>query len=262
MSVRSGEAATIVLTLDAEPDQALWALETETGAVLVAETAVSGTALDGATVTLTTTTTQNTLPAGQHRGLRVIRLRYRAEDAFVGWRELDHVYDVIAPSGALVIQTNSFVTYNEALLLAREMTETEGFDNAARETRIAALAEAWRTLVRLRYDIPDDYDRVMTRVTDFPGLDPGDMTEMTASEFLALDPRFVLAIKRAQVAEAIERLSGRSGNDLRAKGLLSSTIGEVSQMYRSGRPLDLGVSPRALKELRGYVTFTPRIARG
>lgn len=261
MSTRSGEAATITLTLDAEPDQALWALEDETGAVLIAEAPVPGAGLDGATVTLTVSATQNTLAVGKTRGLRMIRLRYRAEEVFAGWREIEHPYDVIAATGELAVQTNSFVTYNEALLLAREMTGAEGFAGAAREARIAALAEAWRVLVRLRYDIPDDYDRVMSRVTDFPGLDPGDLTEMTAAEFLTLDARFVLAIKRAQVVEAIERLAGRSVTEARNEGLMSSTIGEVSQMYRPGRPYDIGVSRRALMELRGYIVYAPRLRR-
>lgn len=261
MSVRSGEAATIALTLDVEPDQALWKLEDETGAVLVTETAVPGTALDGLIVTLTTTAAQNTLPAGRHRGLRVLRLRYRAEDSFTGWREIERAYDVIASTGELAVQTNSFVTYNEALLLAREMADAEGFSAASRETRIVALAEAWRVLVRLRYDLPEDYDRRMNRVTDFPGADPGDLADMTAAEFLALDPRFVAAIKRAQVVEAIERLAGRSVAQARNDGLMSSTIGEVSQMYRPGRPYDIGVSRRALMELRGYIVYAPRLRR-
>jgi hypothetical protein len=261
MSVRSGEAATVVLTLETEPEEARWWVENEMGGIVLGESAVLGSALEGAVVTLNITGSLNLLPTGAYRGLRLVRLRYRAPDTFPGWRDVEHPYDVIGQDGELILQINSFVTYNEALLLAREMSETESFDAAQREARIAVLAEAWRTLVRLNYDLPDDYDRIMSRVTDFPGADPGDLTEMTAEEFLALDPLFIAAIKRAQVAEAIERLGGRSVADARAKGLLSSTIGEVSQMYRSGRPIDVGVSPRALKELRGFVVYTPRLSR-
>lgn len=261
MSVRSGEDAAVLLELEFEPDQATWLVEDETGAVLVAEAAVSGAAIDGLLVTLAIPGAQNTLAAGVHRGLRLVRLRYQSSDNFAGWREVESLYDVIGAAGELVVQVNSFVTYNEALLLAREMADTEGFDAALREARVATLAEAWRPLVRLNYDLPDDYNRIMSRVTDFPGADPGDLADMTAAEFLSLDPLFVAAIKRAQVAEAIERLGGRSVANARSKGLLSSSIGEVSQMYRSGRPLDFGVSSRALKELRGYVVYAPRIAR-
>ena len=260
-SVRSGDGAAVVFPVEGEPDEARWWIEDETGALVLGESAVPATAIEGTVVTLTTVGASNLLPSGTYRGLRLVRLRYRAADAFAGWREIESAYDIIGQAGELILQKNSFVTYNEALLLAREMTETEGFDAASREARIATLAETWRTLVRLHYDLPDDYDRIMSRVTDFPGADPGDLTEMTAEEFLTLDPLFVAAIKRAQVAEAVERLGGRSIADARAKGLLSSTIGEVSQMYRSGRPIDVGVSPRALKELRGFVVYTPRLSR-
>jgi hypothetical protein len=261
MIVRSGEDAMVVLTLTAEPEEARWWVEDQTGGVVLEESAVPGSALEGDEATLSIPGANNTLASNAYRGLRLVRLRYRAPDSFAGWREVEFAYDVIGLDGELVVQKNSFVTYNEALLLAREMTETESFDAASREARVATLAEAWRTLVRLNYDLPDDYDRIMSRVTDFPGADPGDIADMTAEEFLALDPLFVMAIKRAQVAETVERLGGRSVADARAKGLLSSSIGEVSQMYRSGRPIDVGVSPRALKELRGYVVYTPRLSR-
>jgi hypothetical protein len=261
MMIRRGEAATVALTLGVEPEEARWWLEDETGAILLPESEVPTSALEGDVVTLVVSGENNQLTQDAYRGMRLVRLRYRASEAFAGWREIEVAYFIVGLDGELVIQKNSFVTYNEALLLAREMTEAEGFDLAPREARVANLAEAWRTLVRLNYDLPDDYDRIMSRVTDFPGADPGDIADMTAQEFLALDPLFVAAIKRAQVAEAIERLGGRSVADARAKGLMSSSIGEVSQMYRPGRPIDMGVSPRALKELRGYVVYTPRLSR-
>jgi hypothetical protein len=261
MNIQDGSSATVVFTVLGEPDSATWRVEDENGAILVAEAPVPGAAMDGTSVTLEVPGEFNTLAENQHRGLRLVLLRYRAEDLFTGSQDLEITYDVIGSEGELVIQTNSFVVYNEAIMLSREVTEAEGFNAASRQSRVEALAEAWRLLSKLHYTIPMDYDRSMTRVTDFPGSDPDDLTDMTAEEFLSLDPGFIAAIKRAQVVEAVERLGGRSVNDARAKGLLSSTIGEVSQMYRSGRPMDIGLSRRALWELRGYISYSMKLGR-
>lgn len=77
-----------------------------------------------------------------------------------------------------------------------------------------------------------------------------------------LPERFVGAFRLAQVLEADTLLGGEEEASKRASGVLSETIGESSMMFRPGKALDFGVSPRTLRALRGYVDYSVRIGRG
>lgn len=61
--------------------------------------------------------------------------------------------------------------------------------------------------------------------------------------------------------EANARLGGTDVSDLRREGLMSATVGEVSQMFRPSKPLVLPISHRALQVLAGYITWSVRASR-
>jgi len=260
MSVRSNEAAIVALTLEAEPDTATWWVEDGDGETVQAIAAVPGAALDGTTATLTIPAGVNILAAGERQAFRLVRLRYQAAESFAGWREVEVSYLVQAADTELVLQVNSFQGYNQALRVAGEMTGIADFLTASRADRVTAMIAAWRALTAMRYSIEVD-STAQNRIHDFPGANPGDLSLMTDVEFLSLDTRFLEAIRRAQVAEANHRISGGGPNGSRRDGLMSSSIGEVSQMFRPSKPLDLGLSTAAMRELRGYLAIAPRVGR-
>lgn len=262
---KAGDPASIRIDLASPsypPDEAFWLVEDEAGTVLLAEAEVPIAWTDNGFVTVLVPDNINTAPTG--RSLRRIVLRYRQLDATGdNWLEAELLYIVEADAPSLVVQGNSFQTYGQAMLLASTMLDVDTLLAATPDGRINALAESWRALARLNYDRAFSDD--MNRITDFPGSSPGSLLHMSATEFLSLDPRMIEALCRAQVVEAEYRLASANAEpDGRDSGLVSSRIAEVEQRWRPVRSLAsvLSISPRAMKELGGYLVIAPRVGRG
>ncbi|MFP3733035.1 hypothetical protein SB690_19955, partial [Bacillus sp. SIMBA_006] len=85
---------------------------------------------------------------------------------------------------------------------------------------------------------------------------------MTKEQFDDLPPRFLRDVKLALVVEANEVLSGDSAQEKRKSGVLSDTVGETSQMFRSGRPMDTIISNRAMSHVKRWVDTAWRVRRG
>lgn len=247
------------LDIAGEPDNVQVVVEDEEG-YLMASTQISGVLVDvtGNVARVTVQAAANALPAGHSRGHRIVMLSYSADEEFAGTRQVEQDY-ALETGLPLTLQVNSFQTYNQALALAAEIHDLASFTGASREARIRALKDAWRGLVTLNYSFDPTDDQ--TRIVDAPGRVPWDLSEISAEEFDGLDPRLQLGLKRAQIIEANELIAGGGAAKRRLDGILSSTIGETSQMFRIGKPREHAVSPRALKELRGFTSFALRIRR-
>lgn len=181
----------------------------------------------------------NGLAVGASRELRVVTLSITTETgpATVVYRYLVKAED------ALGVMKNSFQTFSQALLLGTEMVNMEAWDAASDDRKQAALADAYRAICKLRFDWGFDMDK------------------LNEAQFMNLDERFRSALCRAQVIEANARLGGTDVSDLRREGLMSATVGEVSQMFRPSKPLVLPISHRALQVLAGYITWSVRASR-
>lgn len=192
------------------------------------------------TVELTLPGAINGLAVGASRELRVVTLSITTETgpATVVYRYLVKAED------ALGVMKNSFQTFSQALLLGTEMVNMEAWDAASDDRKQAALADAYRAICKLRFDWT-----------------PHDMDKLDEAQFMNLDERFRSALCRAQVIEANARLGGTDVSDLRREGLMSATVGEVSQMFRPSKPLVLPISHRALQVLAGYITWSVRAGR-
>ncbi len=259
MIVKAGEEVTVSvpLAIAGVADDATWWLEDELGAVVVEETAASSVSYAPGVQNLTIDGSFNTLAAGSLTGYRLVRVRFRSLADFEGSRGVELGYGIVA-SQELEVQVNSFMVYNEAMALAASLSGLTGFLAADRSARITALADAWWTLVGLRYRLPcsDRQDRII----DFPGQESGRLVDYSAAELAQLDARFLACLKRAQLVEAEARLT-TPADRLRREGITFSKIGETSQSFRPGMPLDLAISRRTLGELRGYVMVAPRFGR-
>lgn len=157
----------------------------------------------------------------------------------------------------LTVPATSFQTTEEAELLASTLPNLSNWSGASPDLRRAALAQAFRNLVRLAYRIRPVGDWDDDIMFDFLDGDiivqPRFWPVMTLADWKKLPDRFRLAICRAQIMEANELLNTSGVADRRRSGLLSETIGESSMMFRSGKPLDLGIAAAALKEMTGYL---------
>lgn len=180
----------------------------------------------------------------------------------------------LEPAETLIAGLNSFQSFSQAELVAMDIPQLTGWNTSNEKDRIAALIEARLQICQLRFNIinsnvnwgQDNLNYVPEGAypTPYAGMFMfnGNLALITPSNFVKLPPRFKLALCRAQVAQADAVLGGDPVDVRRKEGLILESIGEVKQMFRGGKPLDLPVSKRALKYLSPFVSFSQRIGRG
>ena len=171
-------------------------------------------------------------------------------------------YVIENPTAAisLTIPKDSAQTVFDALSLAFDLDDIDMWLDAEVEDRVRTLKEAWSRICRLRltpYRWNDDVTGAASEVV------AGEvrLNEITLDQWNLLPEAFKCAAKRAQLIEAESIISGDPVGDRRREGLLSKTVGEASEMFRSGKQLDIPISSRALSELKGYVSFSFRVSR-
>jgi hypothetical protein len=228
----------------------------EDGEVVIARIAVPGYVAGESEVSVTILAANNALDVGETYGMRVVEFYAQLE---TGWTVSEVSYR-LALLDPLVVPTTSFQSYNEATLTATMVPELAGWAAGSKDERIAALSEARDRLCRLMYsdDVYDDIDW-MSRVEVGSELD---LSDLDANQFAALDSKFKTLLKKAQVVEANEIMTGNPVADKRDGGLMSETIGESSMMFRPGRPARYPVSPRVMTMLSRYLRNRRMIGRG
>lgn len=184
----------------------------------------------------------------------------------------------IEPSDPLVVGINSFQTFSQAELTALEVPNTPGWDSASDHDKIAALIEARQHLCQLNFwmlnsnvnwgqdslnFVPEgSFDTPYAGSNHNPFVFNGNLSLLTPTNFARLPARFRAALNRAQLAEADTIIGGDPIDERRKHGVVVETIGEVKQMYRQSKPVDLPCSRRALKYISYYVSFGKKIGRG
>lgn len=184
---------------------------------------------------------------------------------------------VVSLADPLVPGVNSLQTYTQAEFTATGLPNLTGWASASESERIAALKEARDRIVMLSFTqlnsninwgqdslnfVPEgsyatNYVSSGSRMFLFNG----NLALLRQEQFLKLPEKFLLALRKAQVVEADSILGGDQIDARRRQGLLLETIGEVKQMFRSGKPLNLPVSSRALGHLSYFITFSKKIGR-
>ncbi|WP_028449710.1 hypothetical protein [Chitinibacter tainanensis] len=157
-----------------------------------------------------------------------------------------------------VVPAQSALTHDEAILLASGLARLSGWENASDAQQRAALIESYGQIKKLNLRIVrgrcltvdamsvlDEYARDEVRVN---------LETMTLAEFDA-QPEFKAALQLCQLIQADYLLGGNDLEQDRNDGLMSSTVGETSQMFRMSVPLRLPVCRRAVEALGRFVTF-------
>lgn len=206
-------------------------------------------------VTITVPAENNTLPDGAVRALRVVEAYFTSPTGTV---KVSFEY-VIEAEHTLVVNVNTFQTYGEAVLGAYELFGLNGWANASKQDRAAALVAARRHIGQLRFRYL--FDAFQDRIENSFGV--SDITMIDAKSWASLPVDFVQAIKRAQIIEADFLLNGGENpvDVKRRMGIVSETIGESSMFMRSARPLEQAVCRRAMKELAKYTVNRIRTTR-
>jgi len=198
----------------------------------------------------------NTLTSGRLRDVRVVEVSIQTEGGTV----VATARYAIEADNTFSIMVNTFQTFEEAELNAMEMSGLVSWDGKAEPQKRAALADAFINLCKLKFHVPGMW--AQNRIHDYWINRIGHLQYYSAAEFQALDPLFVNAVKKAQVAEADVLLNGDPNGKLRREGVISYTIGESSQFFRPAKPLDLPISPQAVKYLQGYLNWSKTLVRG
>lgn len=251
-SVRDGSSYSAELTyVDAAgaaitPASAYYVVVDEAGTELVARTDLVIAA--GATsVSITIAAATNTLTE-PGRSLRAIRLFYDH-----GGQSYLITERYLVEGLTLVLAKNTFQSYEQSLLTAMDLVELTGWAGADEARRTAALKHAYDNLCKLHYVVERKDSLWMSY--HLPRITISDMRYVDAPTFEALPDGFVKAIRQAQVVEADVLLGGDAVGERRRDGLMSSSVGEISQMFRPGKPMLLPVSNRALRHLSGYISW-------
>jgi hypothetical protein len=225
-----------------------WRLVDESETELQAWTDIEIDAVPPVLVSVTVDSTLNLLPAGAARGIRTVYLEVSTENGVV---DLSYSFMLQAVT-TLIVPSNSFVTYNEALLIGADFSNLTAWAAATRPAAETALIEARRRLVRLNIDpnILDAQDRLTSDVVVSITYR---LEDLTLDQFRGLESHLAVRLKRAQIIEANEILKGdplRSGN---SDGLSSLTVGESTQFYRESRPVNMGLCRDAYIEIARFV---------
>lgn len=242
LTIPLNDAAGEVIAATAVQYRVIDQAETE----LVAKTTLATFTEGDAEVVVTIPAILNDL-GGLMRGLRVVELYITTEAG----TSLITVEYVIEASAVLAVGVNSFQTYPAAVLIGYELPNLPGWSEASKNERMNALMAAYRNFGKLTMrHISEEVDAM------------NDITKLSAAQLDALAPEYLACLRRAQVLEADYLLGGDEAGDIRRAGIMSATIGESSQFFRTQKPIEGAVCKRAMKELSRYVINTVRVGRG
>lgn len=197
----------------------------------------------------------NALDVNQTKAGREIELLCTQTD---GSKQIASKFYVIeAATGYLVRGVNTLVTVSGAELLATNIPKLGNWSKANRMEKTTALIEAYRRLGKLRFSELDNY--WYDRSGPFRRLSATSLVDLTPNEVLNLDPKALAALALGQVSEADFVLSVDSTESRRQDGLILETIGEVKQMYRNTKPVELPVCKRTLGYVGAYMTIGSKV---
>lgn len=216
---------------------------------------------------------ENTLAADVKQALRSVELTCVTGPELNTWQtRVSYVISVLDP---LVAGANSFMTYGQAEFMSVFVPNIDSWNASDQRARVAALIDAREHICQLSFTPLNssvnwgqnslNYIPEGSRSTNYVGgmLSPGgDLGLLTPDQYSQLPQRFTEALMKAQLVEADSILGGDSIERKRRDGLVQDVVGESSQTYRQGKPLDMPVSKRALRYLSLYITYAKRIGRG
>ncbi|UIN38279.1 hypothetical protein [Methylobacterium oryzae] len=235
----------------------------EDGKVLHGPEIPDASVLEQDAITYKVPASVNALPVDVPLAVRVVEVELTTADGVIELRE-----SVLLRAGLrLRYLVNSFGTYERLVMAAADMPRIESFNALEQTDQEPALIEAFRRLTRFGYRVlPPGYDDGCDRSFNTIGgvidrIVPREWQAMTPEWFETLNPDFRSALLRAQVQEANAILTSGTADEARSQGLLSKTTGESSAMFRSGKPLELGISKETLAHLTGFIEIRSRLAR-
>lgn len=216
------------------------------GTVVQPQTTVTGFTSTTAKVVITVSAETNTLSEGTVGFRRVLLTVVTGAGTAV--LQSDYLLEAANP---FVVPSNSFMAYEGALVVARQVTPLDGWLAASAETRKFAMFRAFDQAKAFTYTM-HYLDGTSESLT---------VDELTESKFWNLKTSQILDFKKAQLVQADYLLGGSPIEKDIQDGLQSSTIGEISQFYRPRPTLNLALCRAALGYVGKYIEWNIRAGR-
>lgn len=152
-------------------------------------------------------------------------------------------YEIEGDVLSLTPLTDSFMTYPDAIMVRGRMAEPMSYyDSLEDEDKVVALEAAYNSLNGLAFTVD--------------GVTINDITSLTVTAFNALNPKFLEALKKAQIAEADVIVENNPIKDKIRMGIVSETIGESSMYFGTGNGAvsnPAGISDQGYKYLSKWL---------
>lgn len=167
-------------------------------------------------------------------------------------------FDGVIVGEALIVGQNTFLTASQSLALAGEMLGVDAFVNADAALQTAALIDAYERICSMEIR-----SRILPPAIayDENGDEIRSMGDLDALGIASLPLQMRKAFMKAQLLEANVLLNGDPTGDMRKAGVMSYTVGEVKQFFRTVKPLDFTISMKALGQIGKYIQYNRGIAR-
>lgn len=177
---------------------------------------------------------------------------------------------IIEATDLLRVLDNSFGTWEELSLLARNMVSLKFYGFAAEDEQKAALINAYHNIADVHVDFCPPHSRrrwhSQSQMWDGEGVFEGALERIYSTRQLdditwgGLPPMIKEKLMRAQLIEANFLLADQTPEKQRLSGLLSHSAGESAHFYRTLKPLELPVSRATALALKGIISYVVRIA--
>lgn len=163
----------------------------------------------------------------------------------------------------LKVPEESGMTLPQCEILSNKMSQSvlEAWRDQDGDRKQGALREAWNRLSRIPFLPWREHEDIPSTVTNQIKAGDFSLNQLTADQWRDMPMLFRNAVLRAQLIEAAVILDGDPTWDRRQDGLISKTVGESSEMFKPSKAAFSTVSPKAYREVSGYIRRRITLAR-
>lgn len=243
------------------PTAADFAVLDEAGEVVVARAADPDFNPASGNVSLTVQGIDNNIDdATVTRAMRVVRVYFTTPTGEV---TADYRY-VVERVEKLIIMTNSFATFEQALLYRLDLPALVGWDAATESEQIAAMVTAHDRMTRMTFRYRLSQQAVEYNSMDWDEVYYWYVTDMRLRkmvDWVNWPSDFRKALGIAQVIESDFILDGDPVTEKRDAGIMSMTTGEAKVFFNPKPPLRTTLCREAMRVLGPYLYTNKRLTR-
>lgn len=226
------------------PKSATYSVLDESGQEIISSEALT---LSGTDHTIVVSSEKNTLAENERSGYRLVRVNYKDQNDADFSVESHYVINQSTQIGP---GQNAFASFGEIMMTAARMPDVDDLLSAEPQVATGVLAGAFVNISRLNINLEVGSKNFST------------VRDMTKDDVLAMKPGDRERFIEGQIIEANYLLGGNPVEQRRRMGLMSESIGEVSQFFRPSAPVVMPVCNECARVLSRYTRRSISLARG